>query len=294
VQAAAQALPGIALRPAGLTIVQAFIDLDGDGEQDEGEAGVGGVSVTFSGAGAGNATTSPNGRALLAGLTDGSYTVSAAAPAGYAAVPTQQVILENGGAIQLPLQLPGMVSGVLYADWDGDNRQQPDELALRLPFTVTLSSGAGIRQAESAAGVASFLANPAGDYTLGATVAAVQPQAFSLAAGEAKSVGLAVAAPNTVRGTAWLDGNGDSIRQPWEAPLAGITVSLSNAQSTITDQYGRYVFEDVSPGAYTLAVAAPVGLEFRSPSVSVTDQRGAVAALPGTGVYRILLPMVNR
>ncbi len=41
-------LPAIPLSPAGLTLVQAFVDLD-DGIQDEGEAGVGGVSVTLSG-----------------------------------------------------------------------------------------------------------------------------------------------------------------------------------------------------------------------------------------------------
>lgn len=158
VQGTDATLPAIPLRPAGLTIVQAFVDSDGDGEQDEGEAGVGGVSVTLSG-------------------------------------PT-----------------------------------------------------------------------------------AVQPQDITLAAGKGVGAALAVIAPGQVRGTVWLDGNGDGLRQPWESPLAGVPVSLSG-QTTLTDGQGRYAFSGIAPGTYTLAADLPVGLSAVVGPVMMQEGRGAVVGI---------------
>lgn len=286
-------LPAIALRPVGMTIIQAFIDLDGDGEQDMGESGVGGVTVTLSGTASRVVTTTPNGRVIIAGLPDGEYTVTATPPAGFATIPAGSVILSQGGVVPLPLRIPGMVSGVLFGDWDGDGRQQPDEPVFQTPFTLTLNSAIGTLQASSMAGAGFFPSVSAGTYTLAATDAAVRSQSLTLAASQGAGSGLAVSAPGEVRGTAWLDTNKDGIRQPWETPLAGITVMLAG-QTTVTDATGRYVFREVAAGTYAPAVTLPNGLTASIAPITVSAARGAAVGIAATAGGRIHLPLVVR
>ncbi len=296
VQGADVTLPAIPLRPTGLTIVQAFIDLDGDGVQDEGEAGVGGVAVTLTGLAAHPATTAPNGRAMFAGLPDGSYTVSATPPAGFMAVEEQSISLAQGGVVQIPLRLMGMISGVLYHDWDGDGQQQPDEPVYLLPFTLTLDGGAGTTQgAGMGGGLGWFLGMPAGAYTLSTSLTAVQAQPISLANNEGQGVGMAIVAPGEVRGIAWWDSNNDGLRQPWESPLAGISVSLG-VQSTTTDSFGRYIFTGIAPGEYMLVLNLPLGLQAAPQTVLVVEGRGLAVGLPVTmaSIYHTYLPLINR
>jgi hypothetical protein len=281
VQSTDLALPAISLRPAGLTLIQAFVDLDGDGEQDQGEAGVGGVDVNLSGPAPASGVTTPDGRVQFADLPDGSYTVSAAPPAGFAPVAARSVTLAQGGVLQLPLQLAGQASGVAYLDWDGDGRQQPDEPRVGLPLTLTLSSGAGTQLAEGMGGLGLFLGTAAGSYTLAATTQAVQGQAITLAAGEGLGAALAAVGPGQVRGAAWLDGNRDGLRQPWEAPLAGIQVTLASA-TEVTGADGRFIFRDIAPGTYTLSATLPAGLSATLGPVTMSSGRGAVVGIPAT------------
>ena len=295
-QGADVTLPAIPLRPAGLTIVQAFVDLDGDGVQDAGEAGVGGVGVTLSGITVAAATTTPNGQVAFPGLPDGSYALSALPPAGYAPFLAGSVTLFQGGVVQVPLQLPGLVSGVVYGDWDGDGAQQPDEPLFRLPLTLTLSSGAGTQLLEAAGGAALFLGTPSGAYTLAATLQAVEARPLTLAAGQGAGAALALVGPGELRGAAWLDTNGDGLRQPWETPLAGVAVTL-NGETTLTDATGRYVFGDVAPGTYALEVALPAGLTATIAPVQLTADRGAVVGIGAvqTPAFSVLLPLaINR
>jgi hypothetical protein len=288
VQGADVTLPAIPLRPAGLTIVQAFVDLDGDGVQDAGEAGVGGVSATLSGATVASGTTTANGRLHFANLPDGSYTVTAVAPSGYAAIPPRSITLAQGGAVQLALQLPGLASGVVYGDWDGDGRQQPDESVYRLPFTFTL----GARQMKTMGGRGLFLGTAAGSYTLAATVAAVKPQSITVAANQGVGAALALVGPGEVRGTAWLDANADGIRQPWEAPLAGVPVAAGGRSAT-TDQHGRYALQGMAPGGYTLTAALPAGLAANAGSVTLTAGRGAAAGIAAREktAHKVFVPL---
>ncbi|WP_129676230.1 SdrD B-like domain-containing protein [Candidatus Chloroploca sp. Khr17] len=287
-------LPAIPLRPAGLTLVQAFVDLDGDGEQDEREAGVGGVSVILNGSASANGVTSPDGRIQFAGLPDGGYTATAAPPPGFAGVPTRAVTLAQGGVLQLALQLTGQVSGVAYRDWDGDGHQQPDEPRVGLPLTMTLSSGTGTQLAASMGGLGLFLGTPSGTYTLAATTPTVQGQPITLAADEGQGAALAVVGPGEVRGTAWLDENRDGQRQRWESPLAGIAITLG-AQTTVTDRDGRYLLGEIRPGTYTLAANLPQGLAVSLEPITISDTRGlalglAVTPAPPGVRYRIFLP----
>ena len=68
IQGADVTLPPIPLRPTALTVVSAFLDLDGNDRQGLGEAGVGGVVVNLNSA---NGVTAPDGRFLFNNLADG-------------------------------------------------------------------------------------------------------------------------------------------------------------------------------------------------------------------------------
>lgn len=106
---------------------------------------------------------------------------------------------------------------------------------------------------------------------------------------------LAVAAPNTVRGTAWLDNNGDGIRQLWETPLAGVLVTATG-QTAVTDADGRYSFYGIAPGTYSVVAQLPNGLTAQIGPAVVSNERGAVvgiAAVEGSGI-RVYLPVVVR
>jgi hypothetical protein len=102
-----------------------------------------------------------------------------------------------------------------------------------------------------------------------------------------------------VRGTAWLDTNADGIRQPWETPLAGVTVTVAG-QTAVTDAEGRYTLYSVAPGTHTLTTSLPSGLMAEIGAMTVGEGRGAavgVAAVPGsipTDGHELFLPVVAR
>jgi hypothetical protein len=66
---------------------------------------------------------------------------------------------------------------------------------------------------------------------------------------------------STVTGSLFNDGNFTGVRDPQEVGLAGWTVTLAGASSSvdaITDAMGNYTFKDVSVGSYTVCVT-PLG-----------------------------------
>ena len=69
-----------------------------------------------------------------------------------------------------------------------------------------------------------------------------------------------------IQGASWEDLDGDGLRDPNEPGMAGVTVYLdlhANGQldygepSDLTDQDGRYMLPDLSPGTYTVAEIVP-------------------------------------
>ncbi|HEY1190028.1 MAG TPA: SdrD B-like domain-containing protein, partial [Gemmata sp.] len=68
--------------------------------------------------------------------------------------------------------------------------------------------------------------------------------------------------PGRVTGRAWHDLNGDGARDSDEPALANVTVTLVlpyEERTTATDETGRYTFDDVEPGTYTVRFAPPAG-----------------------------------
>ncbi|MBE7529392.1 MAG: carboxypeptidase regulatory-like domain-containing protein [Ardenticatenaceae bacterium] len=283
-------LPPLPFRFSGALRGQVFADEDGDGWLRRGEGGVPGVAISLTGPAAANAVTDAQGRFSLPNLPNGSYTVNVTPPAGYAAVSPQPITLNNGGAFSLALRPVGQLSGAVYDDWDGDGQRGADEPLVTMPITVTV---AGVGGQRTVLGAFQFWEVANGSYTITPWWPALQPVTANPATNGA--VGLPAAPAGTVRGTAWLDTNGDGIRQPWESPLAGISVTVAG-QTGVTDGNGRYAFYGVAPGTYGVTAVLPNGLTAQIGPAVVSDGRGAVVgvtAVPQSG-FRVYLPVVVR
>ncbi|MBK8990035.1 MAG: carboxypeptidase regulatory-like domain-containing protein [Chloroflexi bacterium] len=283
-------LPPLPFRFGGALSGQAFSDEDGDGWLRRGESGVAGVSITLSGATSASVVTDANGRFSLPNLPNGSYTVNVIPPAGYAAVPQQTILLNNGGALSVALRPLGQLSGAVYDDWDGDGKRGVDEPLVTMPITVTV---AGVGSQRTTLGAFQFWQVAAGNVTITPWWPAVNSATANPATNGA--VGLPAVPAGTVRGTAWLDGNGDGIRQPWESPLAGVVLTVAG-QTAVTDVAGRFSFYGVAAGTYGVTAVLPNGLTAQVGPAVVSNSRGAVVgitAVPGSG-FRVYLPLVIR
>jgi hypothetical protein len=74
----------------------------------------------------------------------------------------------------------------------------------------------------------------------------------------------------------WNDINKDGIQDPTEVGVAGITITLyDNANnivsSTVTDAYGKYLFEDLQPGIYKVGFTLPSNYVFTTQDAVGTD-----------------------
>ena len=86
-------------------------------------------------------------------------------------------------------------------------------------------------------------------------------------------------APVRVGDYVWIDANADGIQGPDETPIAGVTLNLTGVDgagnpvtaTTETDITGRYIFEDLPPGTYTVTVTPPTGMVATNPGVG-TDR----------------------
>ncbi len=83
-------------------------------------------------------------------------------------------------------------------------------------------------------------------------------------------ISFVVATGATVGDRVWNDLNGNGIQDPDEPGLSGVVVELRNKDgvviaTTTTDSNGFYVFENVTPGTYSVTFKAPSGFDFTAP-----------------------------
>jgi protocatechuate 3,4-dioxygenase beta subunit len=85
----------------------------------------------------------------------------------------------------------------------------------------------------------------------------------------------------------WLDTDKDGFQDTNEKGISGVTVSLIDATTgkvvatTITDADGKYLFQDVIPGAYKVQFTPPVGLIPTVSTGTVTDPSNSDASITG-------------
>lgn len=93
----------------------------------------------------------------------------------------------------------------------------------------------------------------------------------------------------------WFDTNRDGVRQDTEAPVAGVTVNLYDAnnklvKSTKTDNAGFYSFTDLLGGStYRVEFVAPDGTSFTTANAGSDDALDS-DALPATGSATVTTP----
>ncbi|WP_172450852.1 SdrD B-like domain-containing protein [Candidatus Chloroploca asiatica] len=290
-------LPPIAFRVSGAFIGTVFADNDGDGRQGSSgnERGIGGVTVQINGPVLETVVSDLSGRFHLHGLPDGTYTLTVTPSDGYAPLPPQTVTLTDGGLIGLPLQPVGPVVGVIYEDWDGDGRRGADEPLLQSAISVTLGTAA---ETVLTAGQFLFWEPNPGSYEVDAIWTGIAPQTITVGPDTGNGLALAAVDIGTVRGTIWHDTNGDGIRQPWETPLTGVTVTIE-AQTVTTDPHGRFLFINVAPGRYSFTVTLPDGLTTDVATVVVEEDRGTAVGIGAIAElsqqdFRVLLPLIAR
>jgi len=73
----------------------------------------------------------------------------------------------------------------------------------------------------------------------------------------------------------WFDADNDGVQDATESGLAGVTVTLYNSSgvpvaTTITDANGNYLFDELTPGNYTIGVTLPMGTKI-SPQNATGD-----------------------
>ena len=273
-----------------------YFDADLSGDRQPGEPGLAGVTVTLTGADAdGNpvtrtAATDATGTYTFANLAAGTYNLTETQPASYNDGPES---LGTAGGQLIPPDLIAEidlaagatgsgydfaevgvpVSGTVFRDDDRDGTPQAGEPGVP-GVTVELRDGNGVvvRTTTTAPdGSYSFTNVPPGQYT----VVEQQPPAYGSSTANVIPVDLragSVAGADfgdtlgSLSGTVFADTNGNGTRDPGEAGIPGVTLTLAGTDlagnavtlTTTTDANGNYTFANVPAGTYSLTETQPV------------------------------------
>jgi SdrD B-like domain/Secretion system C-terminal sorting domain len=202
---------------------------------------------------------------------------------------------------------PNSIGNYVWLDSDHDGNQDSTEVGIA-GVTVTLYDNTGnvvATTVSDAYGAYLFKGLPDGSYQVGFTAPANHAATLSLTSGDNANntnsdlnsitgkTGLFALAGGETDLTAdagfyvpqavdaslgdyvWNDINKDGIQNIGESPISGVTVTLYNAvgisiATTVTDANGKYKFENLVPGTYSVGISPPVGYV-----ISPTDITGA-------------------
>lgn len=242
-----------------------YIDANSNGEQDNDEEGLAGVPLSLSN---GSTTVSDeNGEYSFSGLSNGTYTVTAAAADGYTNTTPLSASVTIAGADQVvdfgyvaSITPPATytISGFVFVD-DNTNGV-PDDGEERLSgVVVTLSTGATVSADNFGAYAFSGLID--GSYTVSV------PDQKSFVPITPISQNVTIAGSNqtadfrfrvltlSVSGTLFNDDNGNGVRDDGETGIAGGTVYLISGSvflETLSDANGNYIFDNLTADTYNL------------------------------------------
>jgi hypothetical protein len=201
-------------------------------------------------------------------------------------------VSDGFGIVRIPVQPTAHLTGALYEDWDGDGLRLDDErLATNIPLTVTVD---GVDSTFPIGGFVLFWDVAPGTYTVQPWWTAADAADVTLGANNGGGFSLPAVPSATVRGTLWLDVNSDDIRQPWESPLSGVSVTLNGVVTVSTDEHGRYTFANVGVGSHTLTADLPGGLSADIPSFAMSAGRGTAVGIAARSGAKVYLPLVTR
>lgn len=304
-----------------------FDDLNGDGVQQVGEPGVPGVIVElFDGVTTISQMTGPNGDYSFEGLAPGDYSVSVDAtslPSGaYATTTTSPVLVtlvsdEVRDDIDLGFTVPGILSGEIFVDSDGD-ATQTGESNIVVDIDVDLLDDLGnvIDTVTTVGGAYTFTNVRPGDYTIRPSIPAgsvltvpnagnddaidsdIDPSTRESTVVEMTSgativdVDAGIYELATIGDTVFVDLDGNGTQSSDEPVLAGVFVEVRDAGGNVigsdtTDADGRYSI-DVAPGAHAVSITVPFGY---GPGLGGTSR--SVTLLSGQSDDTIDFPVVG-
>ena len=289
-----------------------YVDKSNDGTIQAGEPGIGLVTVALTGTDINGVTvsktttTAADGTYIFANLLAGTYTVTETQPSawtdGLDAVGTAGGTAANdatsaialGGGVQATDYNFGergaVLSGVVYIDRDRAGGLSTGDPGLG-GVTITLKDALGNVVATTttqADGTYGFAHLPKGDYTIEET----QPTGYGTSTPNTIAVSLPLAGltnqnfgetASTLAGFVYLDKNGDLSRTASDAPILGVTITLSGTDAnglavtrTVTTAVdGSYSFIDLLSGTYAISETQPTAWG------DSADQLGSGPTTPG-------------
>ena len=169
----------------------------------------------------------------------------------------------------------GQIVGSVYADWNGNGIQDPDENPLEnIPIRVSALSTVMTRRD----GGFSFLNVPTGPQQVGLDTAAVpvdfDPPAASMVDLEldrnsTRRVTFGLIPLGSVRGRVIHDANGNGKVDPGEQPIDGAVLTLDGGKRSEQARKGVYRFDSIRSGDHVVALLAdslPEGASITSPA----------------------------
>jgi len=258
-----------------------FLDVNGNGVLDSGESGLAGVTivVSHSGTPVGNQVTDAHGNANFIGLACGEYTVQEIVPTGYkATTPTSvNVTVAKGqdGYAQFGNTAVAAITGLKFSDTNGDGVLQAGEPGLA-GVTIELWEGT-LKVGQTTSGMDGTFVFDSLDFTT-CTVKELGAAGYIATTPASQSVTLTAQAPHgyvefgntrlaTIRGTKWIDANGNGILDEGETGAPNISIQLFNANAqtqamavTTTGTVGTYSFQNLRPGTYIVKEIGVAGM----------------------------------
>ena len=182
---------------------------------------------------------------------------------------------------------PATVGDTIWNDGNGNEVQDPEETGIpNVKVKLTDGSGNVVTVATDANGEYKFENLMPGNYTISideTTLPAGMKETYELDSTLDKSVSISLSpeqvkedldfafklpAPATVGDTVWNDANGNGVRDPGEAGIPNVKVNLTDGSGNVvtvaTDANGKYKFENLMPGDYTISIdetTLPAGMK---------------------------------
>lgn len=240
----------------------AFRDDDADGVFDAEEIAIGGVSVRIVDR---EGRTDDDGGYRVRGLLPGQYPVEVDAPGYHVASDAlvADVFRARAGRLDIPLVEKKRVDLHVFADGDGDG-------VLGLADWSVPASSLHVQGPDYDAivdlpdGQLTLEGLPPGDYTVRLMPALVEPgyiladaptKPFAIDARGFRRVTFAVEPQRSIEGHVCEDRNGNGRRDGADVCEEGVLVELTGGRRTLTRAEGRFHFDDLEPGDYTVTAA---------------------------------------
>ncbi len=240
-----------------------FKDLNGDGTRQPGESGIPGIAVSSDGK---QAVTDENGFYELKGISGRKAVLTidnTKFPYGYAPTSStrQEFEIEHHRTREADFGLTprSEVSGIVFSDLNGDGKYQSTDAGVRR-VKIVMEDGQATRS--NSIGVFTFPNVVAGPHRAELVLSTlpegylpmdVPKKEFTTFEGIRYEINFPLKALRLVTGRVFLDTNKNGVMDMVERPAAGVKILLG-PRAIETDAEGYYLFEDVPPGSWRLAV----------------------------------------